>query len=157
MMYRAGYSYKDSNQERILALKMKHEDFTRFLERAVLATENPVDPKSETAHEGRTGGANKTQAQDGDVKVQWDPERSVRLGRLDFRSIQIGVRGATRTQWIEDWIVSIEDVTEKAKALKAILDELPDISEQELLDRDVLPRETPFEVSEPLQQVLGMC
>ena len=34
MMYRAGYSYKDRNQERILALKMKHDHFIELLEKS---------------------------------------------------------------------------------------------------------------------------
>jgi hypothetical protein len=32
MMYRSGYSYKDKNQERILALNMKREDFIAILD-----------------------------------------------------------------------------------------------------------------------------
>ncbi|KAK4505306.1 hypothetical protein PRZ48_003269 [Zasmidium cellare] len=34
LMYRSGYSYKDSNQERILAIRMKHENFIKLLRNA---------------------------------------------------------------------------------------------------------------------------
>jgi hypothetical protein len=37
MMYRSGYSYKDSNQSRILALKMTHENFQKLLRTAWVA------------------------------------------------------------------------------------------------------------------------
>jgi len=36
MMYRSGYSFKDSRQSKILALKMRHEDFERLLREAVV-------------------------------------------------------------------------------------------------------------------------
>jgi hypothetical protein len=37
LMYRSGYSYKDARQNRILALKLKHEDFLKILRKAKLS------------------------------------------------------------------------------------------------------------------------
>jgi hypothetical protein len=150
MMYRSGYAAKDANQERILALKMRREDFVGLLDRAVLTTETAVTSVVGTSSAGEGG---KTDAA---VKVQWDPERSARLGRLNYRSIQIGIRGSLAAEWIEKWIVSIEDVTERAKALRAALDADSDISEQELAARGLVPEERPFHVSDDLRKILGM-
>lgn len=36
MMYRCGYSYKDKGQERVLAIRMRHEHFRQLLEQAVV-------------------------------------------------------------------------------------------------------------------------
>lgn len=151
MMYRSGYAAKDANQERILALKMRREDFVGLLERAVLTTETAAASAVGTSAAGEDGGK-----ADAAAKVQWDPERSARLGRLDYRSIQIGIRGSLAAEWIERWIVSIEDVTERAKALKAALDADSDISEQELVARGLMPEEKPFHVSDDLRKILNM-
>ena len=37
MMYRCGYSYKDANQERVLALRIKHDNFYAILRLARLS------------------------------------------------------------------------------------------------------------------------
>lgn len=142
MMYRCGYSFKDPGQARVLALRMRRADFLGLLERAVLTTEGPT-----AAGEGRTGA---------EVKVQWDPERSAGLERLEYRSIQIGIRGSVAAEWVEKWIVGIEDVTERARALKVALDADEDISEEELVAQGLVPEERPFDVSDALREVLGM-
>ncbi|KAF6826428.1 integral membrane protein [Colletotrichum musicola] len=72
MLYRSGYSYKDPGQERILALKMTHESFISLLRKGALLH---MDVK----RDGK------------EVRVPWDPERDVRLGKLPHRSIQIGI------------------------------------------------------------------
>lgn len=41
---------------------------------------------------GQVGGLSGEEREKG-VRVQWDPERSVRIGMLGFRSIQIGIGG----------------------------------------------------------------
>lgn len=125
MMYRSGYSYKDAGQERILALKMRHEHFALLLEGAGLAEEDHV--RGET------------------VIVQWDPERGVRLERLGWRSLQVGVPGGEGLGrvWREEWILGIEDVTDVARGLKRRLDGDGggDVSEEELAREGLLPVE----------------
>ncbi|KAK6208393.1 hypothetical protein LQW54_006874 [Pestalotiopsis sp. IQ-011] len=140
MMYRCGYSFKDAGQARVLALKMRRGDFLGLLERAVLTTE----------------GATISTGAGAEVKVQWDPERSPRLDRLEYRSIQIGIRGSVAAEWVEKWIVGIEDVTERARALKVALDADANISEEELVAQGLVPEERPFDVSDTLREVLGM-
>lgn len=150
-MYRSGYSYKDAGQSRILALKMRKQDFFGLLEQAVLSTHpSPhahVDKEStnKTAHEKPT-----------DVRVQWDPERNAKLEVLPYRSIQIGIPGTLSTKWADEWIVSIEDVTERAKELKKALEEQPDVSTDELVKRGLVPEEKPLDVPEEVLTRLEM-
>lgn len=145
MMYRAGYSYKDPRQARILALKMKHHHFIGLLERGVLAS-----------HAKRSREDGGTREKTSDVRIQWDPERSPRLEVLPYRSIQIGVPGSLSEQWTNEWIFEIEDVTDKARELKRVLDEQPDITVEELLRLGLVFQERPFDVPESVQTRLEM-
>ncbi|KAG9064504.1 hypothetical protein KI688_003694 [Linnemannia hyalina] len=170
MLYRAGYSYKDPGQERILALKMKHDTFINLLERAVLTThdrggtmanmegenspalsDGTSDNTSRRVHHN-VAGAEKSS----DVKVQWDPERTIRLHKLEYRSIQIGIPRAISSDWVEHMIVKIEDVTDKARRLKQVLDDKPDVTDEELIQLGLVPKEKPFELPERLQISLRM-
>ncbi|KAJ3472506.1 hypothetical protein NLG97_g10933 [Lecanicillium saksenae] len=141
MMYRAGYSYKDARQARILALRMKHEHFIGLLQRGVLS---------------HGAGIDHTRDKTGEVRVQWDPERTPALERLPYRSIQIGIPGSLSDRWANEWIHSIEDVTETARALKKALDEDPDVSLGELIERGLVPAERPFTVPESIITKLDM-
>ena len=173
MLYRAGYSYKDPGQARILALKMKHSDFLSLLERAVLTTHptgatsagvqprhavEPRDPgaTSHRVHGKRQAGDESSREKSTDVKVQWDPERTVRLERLSYRSIQIGIPGAIRGEWGDTMIVKIEDVTDKARQLKQVLEDTPEITDEELVHMGLIPVEKVFEVPENLRSSLRM-
>ncbi|KAK1836543.1 hypothetical protein QBC39DRAFT_247626 [Podospora conica] len=134
MLYRSGYSYKDPGQARILALQMRLDDFFSLLAKGV-----PV--------EGEEGLP--------EVRIQWDPERDVRLQRVGHRSIQIGVPGSLREWWVES-IVKIEDVTERARELKRVLDEEEGVGEDELVRRGLVPIEMEVEVPEELGRGLRM-
>ncbi|KAF5603694.1 atp-dependent rna helicase dhx8 [Fusarium subglutinans] len=144
MMYRAGYSYKDPGQSRILALRMKHKHFITLLELGVLSSHShklsPGIKREKTV----------------DVRIQWDPERTAKLEVLPYRSIQIGIPGALSEQWANEWIVEIEDVTDKARELKRVIDERPEITDEELLGMDLIYKERPFEVPEAVHTKLEM-
>ncbi|KAI8718919.1 hypothetical protein NCS52_00672000 [Fusarium sp. LHS14.1] len=144
MMYRAGYSYKDSRQSHILAIRMKHEHFIGLLERGVLSKHAKKASEDSTVKREKTS----------DVRIQWDPERTPKLGVLPYRSIQIGIPGALSTQWADEWIFEIEDVTDKARELKRVIDERPDITEEELLELGLIFEERPFEVPESVRERL---
>lgn len=183
MLYRAGYSYKDPGQERILAIRMRHEDFLGLLRKAILTFGHDGANKAESELEPQTSqpapnesdettpqpagfdeatGTKRRKHRDPaagkspDVKVQWDPERTVRLEKLEYRSIQIGIPAALSPEWTEKWIVGIEDVTDRARELKRVLDEEPHVSDGELVERGLVPVERPFEISEELQKLLKM-
>lgn len=74
--YRSGYAQKDIRQTHILALKIKHKNFEKILRHAAIC--NGKQPFSNEEREKL-------------VRVQWDPERSWRIGQLPYRSIQIGI------------------------------------------------------------------
>ncbi|KAL0936151.1 uncharacterized protein CTRU02_208366 [Colletotrichum truncatum] len=137
VLYRSGYSYKDHGQERILALKMTHDWFIDLLRQGALSCEDAI-----------RGGKQ--------VRIQWDPERDVRLEKLPYRSIQIGIPAATCQSWVEEGIVSIEDVTSRARELKRVLDDDPKISGEELLEMGLVPCEKEFVVPDDVQEILRM-
>ncbi|CAI5476170.1 unnamed protein product [Closterium sp. Yama58-4] len=122
MAYRAGYSFKDANQERILAVDLKRECFDRILESAVLAhdqsdasTNAARTSNNDTHHHAikgtRPDSNNRRNASQ--VVVQWDPERDLLLNRLTYRSIQIGLRGDVAAAYARgEYIERIADVTE---------------------------------------------
>ncbi|KAK1482409.1 integral membrane protein [Colletotrichum tamarilloi] len=138
MLYRAGYSYKDRGQERILAIKMTHAGFIDLLRHSVLTHGGDM-------HKG-----------DGRVRVQWDPERNVRLEKLPYRSIQIGISAGICGAWVAEGIIGIEDVTARARELKRVLDERPDVGDDELLALGLVPTEKEFSVPEDVGDILGI-
>jgi hypothetical protein len=143
MMYRAGYSYKDNRQARILALKMKHEDFQNLLKRGKLTTHGP-------------GGQSNSKSDEAVVNIQWDPERAPNMDKLPYRSIQIGIPGVVVTEWVKNGIVSIEDVTDKARKLKAAVDQDSKISLEDLIKQGLVPEEKPYELPIEIQNTLQM-
>jgi hypothetical protein len=52
----------------------------------------------------------------------WDPERSLALEPLPWRSIQIGLGQHTATQYASTRIRSIDDVTPRVREIKAKVD-----------------------------------
>ena len=84
------------------------------------------------------------------------PERSAKLEVLPYRSIQIGIPGALSEQWANEWIVEIEDVTEKARELKRVIDERPDITSEELMALGLVFEERPYDVPESVHTKLEM-
>jgi hypothetical protein len=136
MMYRSGYSYKDERQDRILALRMKHVNFEKLLRRACLA------------HKPHTAGEA--------VIVQWDPERSPRIERLPYRSLQVGIPPSIVPVWIDEWIETIEDVTDIARALKARLDADGDVTTAQLVEAGLVPNERPYTVADDIRENLEM-
>lgn len=143
MMYRSGYSYKDANQSNILALKTKRECFEKLLKWSV----NSMDDKNVKRDEWQ-------------VRVQWDPERNTRTAKLSangrVRSIQIGVPAAVKAMWVKEGIVAIEDVTDKARELKRIIDEEETITEAELRARKLIPAEEVYKLSEEIASIVWL-
>ncbi|KAF2661168.1 hypothetical protein K491DRAFT_711080 [Lophiostoma macrostomum CBS 122681] len=161
MLYRSRYSYKDDRQAHILALKLTHEAFESLLRCAVLSDDPGLVGKQrgQRDQQGKRvkDGSGKVRERTASVRVQWDPERSVRLERLGYRSIQIGVPGGSKLDWA-DGIVEIEDVTERARRLKKVLDEDVDgkLRLEELIETGLVPVEKEYVVDEEMREILGM-
>lgn len=140
-MYRSGYALKDNRQTRILALRMTHANFQALLSMACVT-------------DGHTAGGLSSEEKSKAVRVQWDPERGPKLEVKPYRSIQIGIGRAMSQKWVEEWIESIEDVTERAALLKKCVDE--GAEEEDLAMMRAMPTERVYEVSNGLRAVLKM-
>ncbi len=138
MLYRSGYATKH-NQERILKIKLSHEGFHTILSQGIPTTFEPSLFETDLDWQ--------LILQRGEVRYQWDPARDLRLRRLDHRALQLGIRGSIVRNYVNQWILGIEDVTELAHAIKAAIE-----SKQKQLP--LVPEERVYEVSPQIQQTL---
>jgi hypothetical protein len=130
MMHRSGWATKPG-QERVLAVRISRDGFEWALRHASLSHEP-------ARKDGRP------------VRVQWDPERSLQLERLDHRAIQVGLGGEAVGRYVDEWITGLSDVTPLAHEIHALV-------EAGELDaaRARLPQERPYQLPADVQAVLG--
>ncbi|MFC3898236.1 DUF4291 domain-containing protein [Lentzea rhizosphaerae] len=121
MMYRCGYARKEG-QERVLAVRITRAGFDWAVSNAV-----------ESSIKGKPA-----------VRVQWDPERGLRHEAFQHRSIQIGLTREAVQKYVNEWTVSITDVTPLAREVHAAVRAGDDDAA-----RALLPVERPYAVSEP--------
>ena len=184
-MYRSGWSYKDPNQERILAIEMSVEGFGEIIRCSigamerdrpvgisvpvpVPATKGEMETEAETETEtGKEKGKGKETEEEeekekgkgkAEVRFQWDPERDVRLERLPYRSLQVGIAGRMVKRWIDEWIVRIEDVTEDVRRFHALLENEGNQGVEKVVQElsGEKWREDVLQLGEELEMVLGM-
>ena len=109
MMYRCGWGTKE-NQEHILAIDIKREAFDYIVRNAVLSIYNNDMNISQSEW--------KEQIKKSEIRCQWDPERDIYGNSLTYRSIQLGLRGNAVRKYVDEWIVTITDITDYVKDLK---------------------------------------
>lgn len=109
MMYRCGWATKQ-NQENVLAIDIKRSSFDYIVKNAVLSTYYPESGMSRDIWKQLVGKS--------DIRCQWDPERDIFGNPLDCRSIQLGLRGQALYDYVNDWIVHIEDITQYVDDLR---------------------------------------
>lgn len=98
MMERSGYATKPM-QERVLAVHVLRSAFDAAVRSAVSTSEsNSRAP----------------------IRVQWDPERSLRGSKLEHRSLQLGLGRAVSRAYALEWVQHIEDVTPLARQLAVL-------------------------------------
>ncbi|MEJ2609289.1 MAG: DUF4291 domain-containing protein [Candidatus Thiodiazotropha sp.] len=102
LMHRSNWG-KKPNQNRILAVHIKRSGWEKALSHGVLTS------PEKSIH----GSAKKWDEafKKAKVHVQWDTERNQNGTALTYFSIQVGLSRHIITEFIEDWIVKIEDVT----------------------------------------------
>jgi hypothetical protein len=130
MLYRSGYAMKH-RQQRILKIKLRHEGFRTILGRAVPTVYKP--------HLYATVEDWQSALRRCEVRVQWDPDRDLALRRLERRAIQLGIEGQTVKQYVDEWIIGLEDVTPLAHAIKEAVerrDEPPPVPEERVYPLD---------------------
>ncbi len=109
---RSGWASKPA-QERVLAVEITESGFWWALEHACLSHLDPEVHESEDAWRSALAAS--------PVRVQWDPERTIRLGHEPFRSIQVGLSGEAVRRYADEWIVSITDVTDVQREIGALV------------------------------------
>ncbi len=103
MMFRSGWGTK-VDQEVTLALRIKRVGFEKLLERAVPSSffadkyDSHADWSAAVVHS--------------DVRLQWDPDHNPSGGKLERRAIQLGLKGETLKEFVNDWIIEISDISE---------------------------------------------
>jgi hypothetical protein len=142
MMERCGYGQK-TGQECILAIRIKRSAWEYALSQSVLT--HPQKGVYETGEDW------KEQIDKATVNVQWDPERSIRGAKLEYRSIQVGISRHLIEEYNNDWIVDIQDYTSLAhKIYQLKMDGRHDKA------KELLPTEKVYPVSDEIMKRLGM-
>ncbi|MGW4566860.1 DUF4291 domain-containing protein [Streptomyces sp. NPDC004561] len=132
MMYRCVWGTEEG-QQTVLAVEISRDGFAWALEHACLSHyEHGLHADRATwKHRLKRAAA----------RVQWDPERDLRLQPLAHRSLQLGLAGEAARLYADEWTVSITDVTSLAHTIHA------HVREGDLdAARRLLPRERPYPV-----------
>lgn len=103
MMYRSGWGTKEG-QEVTLAIKLKRSAFDFILTQAVHAKYIPELYESQKDWQKAVARSN--------VRLQWDPDRNPKGGRLQRRAIQLGLRKNIIAKYSKEWIIEIEDISD---------------------------------------------
>ncbi|MFE2418618.1 DUF4291 domain-containing protein [Streptomyces hokutonensis] len=112
MMYRCGWATKPG-QETVLAVEISRDGFEWALRHACLSSYEPG------VHPDRA--AWQRQLKSAPARVQWDPERDLRLRPLPYRSLQLGLSGEAVRRYADEWTVAIRDVTPLAHEIHALV------------------------------------
>ena len=112
MMYRCGWATKPG-QEHVLAVELTRTGFESALARACLSHYD------RDLHEDKADWSRRLKTSP--VRVQWDPERSLRLQALPHRSLQLGLSGEAVEQYVDQWTVGIVDVTSTVRHIRSLL------------------------------------
>lgn len=120
MMYRSGWGTKE-NQEHILAIDLKRKSFDYLVKNSILSAyqEDCFSSYEEWRYQIRNS----------DIRCQWDPERDIYGNALNYRSIQLGLRGEILKKYVNEWIVNLTDITEYVIFLREKKDMNKDIKE----------------------------
>ncbi|MDX2282359.1 MAG: DUF4291 domain-containing protein [Saprospiraceae bacterium] len=124
MMYRSGWATKP-DQEHVLSIKITRAGFDWALQNACLSHFDPLVHASEDAW--------KTQLEKAPVRIQWDPERDMHMNKLDYRAIQIGLSAIAVQQYVDAWMVEVEDITDKVHRIQQYLQNHEIVRAQALL------------------------
>lgn len=136
MMFRSGWGTKEG-QERILSIQITRAGFEEALSLACLSHFDPEVYRDHAAWAARKPAS--------PVRVQWDPERTVTLAPLPWRSLQVGLGGTAAHRYVNDWITSITDITEHVHELRDAAPRNPDL----------LPTERPYPLPADIAKNVG--
>jgi hypothetical protein len=103
MMFRCGWATK-TEQERVLALRLRRPFFERLLHAAIPSTFSADAWPSEQAWQDAVRRS--------DVRLQWDPDHGPSGNPVPRRAIQLGLRGPTLTEFAGPALLQVLDVTD---------------------------------------------
>ncbi len=141
MMYRCGWGTKPG-QERILGIDISRDGFEWAL------SHSSVSHFEATTH--RSPDEWNAMLRESPVRIQWDPERSLKLEALPWRAIQVGLGGEAVDAYLDEWIVNIEDITSLAQEIETSLAQ-QDLRRSEAL----LPLEQPYPLPRDIAARIG--
>ncbi|WP_430781327.1 DUF4291 domain-containing protein [Actinoplanes sp. G11-F43] len=141
MMYRCGWASKEG-QERVLAVSITRAGFEWALANSALSHYvRGVHPDRATWQR---------LLKRSPARVQWDPERDLRLRELPYRSLQLGLGGEAVPRYVDEWTTGITDVTGLVREIRGLLDDGDEVAASALL-----PSERPYPLSPALADHLG--
>ncbi len=141
MMYRSGWGAKPG-QHRILGVDILRNGFEWALARSCL-----------TEFKGELHGSVQNweaRLRSEPVRIQWDPERTLTLEPLTWRTIQVGLGGEAVDEYLDEWITSIEDVTGLAHEVESAV-----MSGDSNRARGLVPIELPYPLREQIARQIG--
>ncbi|NEB19978.1 DUF4291 domain-containing protein [Streptomyces coelicoflavus] len=112
MMYRCRWATK-AGQETVLAVEIGREGFEWALRNACLSSYVPGTHTDRAAWQ--------RELRRSPTRVQWDPERDLRLRPLPYRSLQLGLSGEAARRYADEWTVAVRDVTPLAHEIHALV------------------------------------
>lgn len=132
MMYRSSWGTKEG-QEVTLAIRIQRSAFDSILAQAVYSK------YIREMYENRQTWKRAIKASD--VRLQWDPDYSPAGNKLERRAIQLGLRNEVTLKYSQEWIISIEDISEfVAQQRQHVI--------EENYDKLLTPSEYAYEVSD---------
>jgi hypothetical protein len=141
MMYRCGWATKPE-QERVLAVEITRAGFEWALAHACLS------------HFDRTRDADRQawsrRLKVSPVRVQWDPERSLRLSALPHRSLQVGLSREAVNRYVTDWTVALTDVTPLVRTIHDLVR-----AGDEQTAATLLPTERPYPLPAQIATIIA--
>jgi hypothetical protein len=142
MMYRSGWAVKDG-QEHVLAVEIRRSGFDWAVAQACLSHYDPAVHASEAAW--------KQELRSSPVRLQWDPERDLHLRPIPgTRSLQLGLSGEAVRRYVDEWTVTITDVTDLAHRIHALVRAGDLAAATELLPAELpYPAELPDQAERP--------
>ncbi len=142
LMERSNWANK-ANQEYIVGIKIKRESWEKALSLGVL-----THPDNEIYSSGLDWEEQFKYAQ---VHIQWDPERTLKGGKLPERSIQVGISRQLIEEFNSEWIVAINDLTPLTKKIQQLRK-----SGKYKEAKRLLPKESVYPVSADIEKRIGI-
>ncbi|KAH8690162.1 hypothetical protein BGW36DRAFT_433114 [Talaromyces proteolyticus] len=121
MAYRCGYASKPG-QERVLAIEITRAGFEWALRNSCLSHYDGGQQKASDSDKDKKLDEWRAKLRASPVRIQWDPERNLKFAPLPHRSIQIGLGPQAVQKYLNEWVVSIKDVTERMRNIHELVE-----------------------------------